>query len=211
MLPFLGFCNVCVSVAPWFVRSLTRSLARKKNNILLRQVTYFMGWSAHEIRDLDGSHCWECVCVCVCALGLKSLGRSSCTCNSNTACAIVRDPWILSFWSHRILEATFGNWLASRWSNQLLKNSGYSSIFFTFSLSLSRFLSSCLSLSLSLSLSLIIFGCIISKTDRCQNHIPYRQLPTLVIFRLFHFVFFCLNRLHPVECTHFVWVSDFSL
>ena len=71
--------------------------------------------------------------VCVCALGLKSLGRSSCTCNSNTPCAIVRDPWILSFWSHRILEATFGNWLASRWSNQLLKNSGYSSIFFTFS------------------------------------------------------------------------------
>ena len=91
--------------------------------------------------------------MCVCALGLKSLGRSSCTCNSNTACTIVRDPWILSFWSHRILEATFGNWLASRWSNQLLKNSGYSSIFFTFSLSLSRFLSSCLSLSLSLSVS----------------------------------------------------------
>ena len=55
---------------------------------------------------------------------------------------------------------------------------------------------------LSLSLSLVIFGCIISKTNRSQNQIPYRQLPTLVIFRLFHFVFFCLNRLHPCEkCT----------
>ena len=163
--------------------------------------------------------------VCVCALGLKSLGRSSCTCNSNTACAIVRDPWILSFWSHWILEATFGNWLASRWSNQLLKNSGYSSIFLLlffwpllWTLWYARLPGTCkhaqqgsphslslvfsLPVCLSLSLSLIIFGCIISKTNRSQNHIPYRQLPTLVIFRLFHFVLFCLNRLHPCEkCT----------
>ena len=47
-----------------------------------------------------------------------------------------------------------------------------------------------------------IFGCHISKSDRSQNHIPYRQLPTLVIFRLFHFVLFCVSRLHPCEkCT----------